>query len=109
MLQSMLEFNPFFRKKPEEYLKLDVFKSLRTNNPEMLVPPPELIKLEVDQKKAFDYENSKFMNKTVEELKNDLKQEIEKIKNLNLLNVIHESQNLIWRAEIINFIITLWN
>ena len=39
MLQSMLEFNPFFRKKPEEYLKLDVFKSLRTNNPEMLVPP----------------------------------------------------------------------
>ena len=33
MLQSMLEFNPFFRMKPEEYLQLDIFKTLRRKNP----------------------------------------------------------------------------
>ena len=60
MLQSMLEFNPYFRKKPKEYLQMGIFETLRKKNPDMLVPPSEQIKLKVDQKHAFDYDNSKF-------------------------------------------------
>ena len=62
MLQSMLEFNPFFRKKPEEYLKSALFEPWRKKYPELLVPPSDIIELDVDQKHAFNYENSKFKN-----------------------------------------------
>ena len=48
ILQSMLEFNPFFRKKPEEYLQSDLFKPWRAKYPEMLVPPTSQIKLDID-------------------------------------------------------------
>ena len=58
MLQSMLEFNPFFRKKPEEYLQADLFEPWRKMFPELLVAPSKLIKLEIDQKGAFDYDQS---------------------------------------------------
>ena len=58
ILQSMLEFNPFFRKKPEEYLQMDIFEPWRTKYPELLVPPPGHIKLEINEKSAFDYEKS---------------------------------------------------
>ena len=54
----MLEFNPFFRKKPEEYLQMDIFEPWRTKYPELLVPPPGHIKLEINEKSAFDYEKS---------------------------------------------------
>ena len=69
ILQSMLEFNPFFRKKPEEYLEMDLFKALREKHPEMLVPPSKCIKLEVDEKHAFDYNASKFKKFSMEDLK----------------------------------------
>ena len=58
ILQSMLEFNPFFRKKPEEYLQMEIFEPWRTEYPELLVPPPRPIKLEINEKNAFDYEKS---------------------------------------------------
>ena len=72
MLHSMLEFNPYFRKKPEEYLQSDFFEPWRKQYPELLVPPPSPIQLEIDQKNAFDYENSKFKKATMEELKSQL-------------------------------------
>lgn len=58
ILQSMLEFNPYYRKKPEEYLMLEIFDPWKAKYPEFLVPPPHQIKLKVDSKYAFDYENS---------------------------------------------------
>ena len=72
MLQSMLEFNPFFRKKPEEYLQMEIFESLRAKYPEMLVAPSKQIKLDVDQKNAFDYENSIFKKTSHDEVKTQL-------------------------------------
>ena len=76
MLQSMLEFNPFFRKKPEEYLQMEIFESLRAKHPEMLVAPSKQIKLDVDQKNAFDYKNSMFKNTSQDEVKTQLLKEI---------------------------------
>ena len=69
ILESMLEFNPHFRKKPEELLSLKLFKKWKAKYPELLVPPPHPIKLEVDKKNAFDYENSRFKKTTMQELK----------------------------------------
>ena len=54
----MLEFNPFFRKKPEEYLQMEIFEAWRTEYPELLLPPPRQIMLEINEKNAFDYEKS---------------------------------------------------
>ena len=55
-----MEFNPFFRKKPEELLMMDIFKEMRIQYPELLIAPQKQIQLEIDQKKVFDYEQSKF-------------------------------------------------
>lgn len=41
IIHSLLEFNPFMRKKPEEYLEMDLFKPWRKKYPELLVPPSE--------------------------------------------------------------------
>ena len=60
----MLEFNPFFRKKPEQYLQMQIFEPWRIKYPELLVPPPGQIKLEIDDKNAFDYKKSKFKSLT---------------------------------------------
>lgn len=60
----MLEFNPYFRKKPEELLQLDIFEPLRKALPELLVPPSNTIELEVDDKNAFDYKKSAFKKTT---------------------------------------------
>ena len=65
----MLEFNPYFRKKPEELLQLDIFEQLRKTLPELLVPPSNTIELEVDDKNAFDYKTSAFKKTTTQELK----------------------------------------
>lgn len=48
VLQSMLEFNPFLRKNPEELLRLEKFEIMKQKYPELLVPPTEPIKLEID-------------------------------------------------------------
>ena len=43
ILQNLLEFNPYFRKKPEELLKLEIFTQLRADYPEFLLPPPSQV------------------------------------------------------------------
>ena len=43
ILQQLLEFNPYFRPKPEELLKAPIFDELRKEFPEYLIPPPNLI------------------------------------------------------------------
>lgn len=72
----MLEFNPFLRKKPEEYLQMDLFEPWRQIFPELLVPPPNPIQLEVDEKNAFDYKNSMFKKLSTEDIKSQLLDEI---------------------------------
>lgn len=35
----MLEFNPYFRKKPEDYLRMELFDPWKAKFPELMVPP----------------------------------------------------------------------
>lgn len=79
----MLEFNPYFRKKPEELLNHKIFDSLKKELPQWLVPPSKQIILSLDQKKTFNYDTSKFNDLTIEDLKNLLLNEVNIIKNLN--------------------------
>ena len=82
ILQNLLEFNPYFRKKPDELLKMKIFDKLRADHKEWLLPPPNPIKLEIDSKKAFDYENSKFAKLTIEDLKTLLRKEVEIVRDM---------------------------
>ena len=79
----MLEFNPYFRMKPEELLKMQLFDPWKAKYPELLVPPQNPIKLLVDKKNAFDYESSLFRALTMKELHAILISEIEIIKQMN--------------------------
>ena len=65
----MLQFNPFFRKKPEELLAHKIFDHWKRKYPEFLVSPPYRINLEADNKKSFDYATSKFKKYTMSQLK----------------------------------------
>ena len=65
----MLEFNPFFRKRPEEYLSLKLFDPWVAKYPELLVPPTSQIRLDVDQKNVYNYKDSKFKTLKMPELK----------------------------------------
>ena len=65
----MLEFNPYMRKKPEELLQMDIFKSMRKTYPELLKSPSSVIQLEIDGKNVFDYRKSCFKTITPDALK----------------------------------------
>ena len=73
----MLEFNPYFRKKPEDLLNYKIFDDLKKSHPEWLVPPPNPIILDFDKKKAFDYEKSQFVQLTTQDLKDLLQKEVD--------------------------------
>ena len=86
ILQNLLEFNPYFRKKPEDLLKMGIFDKHRADHKEFLVPPTIQIKLEIDEKKAFNYEKSEFSKLTIQDLKNLLLNEVDIIRSMNLYN-----------------------
>lgn len=79
----MLEFNPFLRKKPEEYIQMDIFKPWREKFPELLVPPPRPIQLEVDEKNVFDYNQSKFNHLSIDDIKSQIKAKLEMIQKMS--------------------------
>ena len=76
----MLEVNPMLRKKPEDYLSLSMFDPYKKKFPELLLPPDRQIKLEIDAKHSFDYEKSIFKTLNMNQLKQGLREEIDKIK-----------------------------
>ena len=57
IFESMIEFNPFFRKSASEYLKHDIFDPVRKEELELLAPFK--IKLEVDNEETFDYKTDR--------------------------------------------------
>ena len=78
----MLEVNPYFRKRPEELLGLEIFDSYKLKYPELLISPPYQIKLSVDKKYEFDYQNNKFRRMTTRDLKFILMNEAEIVKGM---------------------------
>ena len=81
ILENMLEFNPYYRKKPCELLDMDIFADLRAEYPEFLVAPPNPIQLEVDKKQAFDYKASTFKKLDEVKLKEQILKEVELIQD----------------------------
>ena len=75
----MLEFNPYFRKKPIDFLKMDIFAKLREKYPEFLKAPSQKIQLGLDKKDAFDYNNSCYFQQSLQDLKNELSKEVKLI------------------------------
>ena len=56
-LQSMIEFNPYFRTSATETLYLPIFDAIRNKTVEK--PAPSKVALPVDDDTAFDYEACK--------------------------------------------------
>lgn len=82
-IDSLLQFNPQFRGKPAELLKLPVFDSVRDVNLEK--PAPWRINLEVDAEGAFDYESQRSSKFSIHHLKAKLLDEVNIIKSFQLI------------------------
>ena len=59
LLRSMIEFNPFLRASPSECLKSPFFDPIRV--PQLEMPAPQKIFLQIDQEDACDYQSGASM------------------------------------------------
>lgn len=82
-IDSLLQFNPQFRAKPAELLKLPVFDSVR--DPNLEKPAPWRINLEVDAEGTFDYDNQRSSKFSISHLKAMLLDEVNIIKSFQLI------------------------
>ena len=73
----MLEFNPFYRKRALDFLKMEIFSKYRNKYPEYLEQPSSKIELEVDKKTAYDYKSCKFKKMSIEDVKNEIRKEVQ--------------------------------
>ena len=76
-LDSMLQFNPYFRGTASDLLKNKIFDNIR--DPKMEEPAPFKIVLEYDEANCFDYSECKSKTHDLEDLKRIFRQEIELI------------------------------
>ena len=81
MLESMLEFNPYFRLTAEEALKSKVFDGIRIQAFER--PSPVQIKLNIFAEDAYDYENHTDHKLSKHDLNKALAREVISIKKIS--------------------------
>lgn len=67
LLQSMLEFNPYFRFSAQECLKNKIFDKVRVLQLEK--PAPSKIKLKIYEENVYDYEKCKPLKYSVNDYK----------------------------------------
>lgn len=72
-----------FRKKPSEYLRMEMFDPWKVKYPQLLIAPKRQIMLEIDAKGQFDYTKSEFKKWTMNDLKSLLLHEIDIIKQFD--------------------------
>ena len=90
ILHSMLEFNPYFRKPASQLLKQDMFKSHHEKEQNFGHDAPEKITLDFDKKGTYDYENFKFTNHTMDDLKKMLICEIDIVRSKEYQSIIYD-------------------
>ena len=77
ILDSMLEFNPYFRKPASQILNREIFENQHKEHPEFGHAAPNKIILEYDMKNAYDYTDEfKQESPLIDNLKKILAQEI---------------------------------
>lgn len=79
----MLKFNPKFRRCATQLLMLKIFDFCRDLYPNHEDPPPTKIKLDFDQKDAYNYEEHKSNTHTLEQFKSTLIAEIKIVRQMS--------------------------
>ena len=85
VLQDMLEFNPHFRKTPEQLLSLPMFDKCREQYKSLDSEAPFVISLDIDKAGTFDYDKCQLDAVPLEDIYEALEKEVQIIKSMNLI------------------------
>jgi|TARA_B110000285_G_scaffold123349_1_gene139403 hypothetical protein len=78
LLKSMVEFNPFLRAFPSECLQNPYFDPIRV--PQLELPAPQKIFLQIDQEDACDYQSGASMKFSKDEIMQMIWREVTEIR-----------------------------